>query len=279
MKKNSRSVSFKIGILDWGIGGLSVLKKIIENHNSCINKFGIDIVYFSDSGSIPYGKLSVLDLRSRLEKIFQTLQADGVSLIIVACTAASTVIINETHYQDIPIINVISPTLEYCKNLADNNLGIIGGQRTIDSNIYKVGIESNSNIKVHQSVAQPLSALIEEGKVQKVDVAPYLEPIMAPLLFENISSLVLACTHYPALNPLFTELYPQLTLINPADFVFSKMKGLLSYKEDSLRKDQESLKEIIDVKYKTTGNHILMRKSAQLAFQWEINNIETMLLN
>ena len=274
MKKNSRTVSLKIGILDWGIGGLSVLKKIIENQKSCMNKFGFDIVYFSDSGSIPYGKLSVLDLRSRLEKIFQTLQADGVSLIIVACNAASTVIINETHYQEIPIINVISPTIEYCKNLADKNLGIIGGQRTIDSNIYKVGIERDSKIKVYQSVAQPLSALIEQGKIQKIDVAPYLEPIMDPLLLENISSLVLACTHYPALNPLITELYPQLTLINPADFVFSKMLDLSLISEDL-----GSTKDLSYIKYKTTGDQILMRTSAKLAFQWEINTIETVLLN
>ncbi len=245
----------KLGLLDWGIGGLTVLKKLASKHPQ------IDIIYFSDSGFTPYGKLSPEDLRTRLDKVFLFLKSQGATAMIVACNAASTAIVNESTFQGLPLINVISPTTSLCKTLPGQNLGVIGGQRTIDSNIYKTEIEKDSSLKVFQSVAQPLSALIEKGKISKSDVIADLEMIMAPLLAANIVSLVLACTHYPALNPVVQELYPNLKLIDPADCVLSSLKLLETPDSNS------------QYKYFTTGDTKQMIDAASLAFQWKILHV------
>lgn len=246
----------KVGMLDWGIGGLSVLKKLSAQQPHR------DVIYFSDSGFTPYGKLSASDLKSRLENIFLFLKAEGATALIVACNAASTAIVNENSFKGLPLINVITPTVNYCQKLPAQNLGVIGGQRTIDSAIYKSGIENNSSVRVFQSVAQPLSALIEQGKINKSDVGSDLEQIMAPLLSENIESLVLACTHYPALTPVLKELYPSLELIDPADFALASLKA------------EKNNSAVPQYKYFTTGDSQQMRTAAQLAFQWTIPEVQ-----
>lgn len=80
MKSNS------IGIIDWGIGGLSVYKELRRQHNSD------NYVYFSDSGYTPYGKSKKPELIKRLNTIIQFFRNKNISNVIIACNAASTVL-------------------------------------------------------------------------------------------------------------------------------------------------------------------------------------------
>src|SRR5688572_32066629 len=75
----------KIGICDYGIGGIGLYKLIRE-------KTTADIIYFSDSGYTPYGKVAKEELENRIETVFEFLRSKGAEKIAVACNAASTVI-------------------------------------------------------------------------------------------------------------------------------------------------------------------------------------------
>jgi glutamate racemase len=251
-----RQKSHHLGLLDWGIGGISVLKKLL------VSQPDLQITYFSDSGSVPYGQQSETELRARLEKIFHFLKENGAVTIVVACNAASTVVIEEESFEGLPLINVIKPLMNHVDEIKSKKLGVIGGQRTIDSHIYKEQIESQSSIKVFEQVAQPLSALIEAGKTQLKAIVKDLEPIMGPLQSQGIDSLVLACTHYPALVPVLKKLYPNLKLIDPADFVVKELKENLQASETP------------GISYFTTGDVDLMRDAATKAFNWPTKNIK-----
>src|SRR4051812_2605178 len=73
-----------IGIMDWGIGGLSVYHALRDLGRTA------DVLYFSDSGTAPYGRLSRRALRARFLEIAQLFRARNVSHVLVACHAASS---------------------------------------------------------------------------------------------------------------------------------------------------------------------------------------------
>jgi glutamate racemase len=252
-----RQKSHHVGVLDWGIGGISVLKKLL------VSQPDLQITYFSDSGSTPYGEQSHEELRARLEKIFHFLKDQGAMTIVVACNAASTVVIDEESFERLPLINVIKPLLNHIDEIKSKKLGVIGGIRTVESHIYRDQIEAQTDIKVFEEIAQPLSALIEAGKTQLKAIVKDLEPIMGPLQSQGIDSLVLACTHYPALIPVFKKLYPNLKLIDPADYVVKELKENLQASENP------------GISYFTTGDPDLMRDAATKAFSWSTKNIKT----
>lgn len=245
-----------VAFLDWGIGGLSVLKETLHAQPN------LNALYFSDAGYTPYGKVPHQELRQRLETVFQFLISKGANILVVACNAASTAILDLDQYDGVQIINVITPTTNYCATLPTQKLGIIGGQRTVESHVYKLSIENQSNSKVFESAAQPLSALIEKGLIGEQDVRSDLDLIMQPLLDAKIESLVLACTHYPALAPVITKLYPHLTLIDPATHVVASIKDILKPQFEH------------QIAYYTTGSVEPMQKAARLAFAWNIEHIQ-----
>lgn len=241
----------KLGILDWGIGGLSVLQNIQATRP------GLQGIYFSDSGSTPYGKMSESEIQKRLTAIFDYLIDRDVTHIVIACNAASTAFMDTKEYRGRPIINVISPTVEAVSTMHSKmnfkKIGVIGGDRTVESGLY-LQIQDLTKMDVLQASAQPLSALIEQGKIRLEDTQADVVAIMSPLIESGIEALVLACTHYPALTPVFKALYPSLELIDPANFV-SELLPI----SDSDRPGK--------MEYVTTGNSQEMQKAALKAFQ------------
>ena len=75
-----------LGIIDWGIGGIGVYKALKERLGD------LPVVYFSDTGTTPYGKMSKRELNGRLDQVIAFLKAQGAANIVIACNAASTAI-------------------------------------------------------------------------------------------------------------------------------------------------------------------------------------------
>ena len=75
-----------LGIIDWGIGGISVYKLIKERRPD------VPVVYFSDTGVTPYGKMSRTELTRRLNSVIGFLKTKGVTHLVIGCNAASTAI-------------------------------------------------------------------------------------------------------------------------------------------------------------------------------------------
>lgn len=249
----------KLGIVDWGIGGLSVLEKIQAA------RVADAAVYYSDAGARPYGKMTHSELHSRLSTIFDFFLKKNVDRIVIACNAASTAFMYQSHHARVPLTNVISPTIKTCQNLTFERLGVIGGDRTIEADCYS-RIKENGKTQVFQTSAQPLSALVEAGKISTQETRSVIEDLMIPLLQENIQGLILACTHYPALIPIFKDLYPHLQLIDPAESVVSGM-------------DLPVMNTEITVDYYTSGNAVNMVSSARLAFQQVLSTVEFLALD
>lgn len=205
-----------LGIIDWGIGGVSIYKLIKERRPD------VPVVYFSDTGVTPYGKMSRDELVGRLNSVIEFLRSRGVSHLAVGCNAASTAI-DHLDTGRIKVEGVIKSAVEQTSRLKPRRLGLIGGRRTVVSGLYRTAF-AQRGIRVEQRIAQPLSGLIESGDVGSDKLKAECRRILGPL--RNCSHVLLACTHYPAIsNILERHVSPETELIDPARGLADKIMG------------------------------------------------------
>ena len=218
-----------LAILDWGIGGIDFHARVRARHPD------VPMIYWSDSGATPYGKLSREALAARVATVAAALRQRGASRLVIACNAASTVL-------DHPAVAGAGLPVS----------GVIGGRRTIRSGLYRRALLAAGR-RVCQRVAQPLSAMVERGELAGPAVALELDRILAPL--RRIDALVLACTHYTALLAPVRERLPGVRIIDPAAATLAEVerRGWLSGHGGS------------DM-FLTTGSPTATREAAHLAF-------------
>ena len=239
-----------LGIIDWGIGGVSIYKLIKERMPEAA------ILYFSDTGATPYGKMGRRELAERLDSVIEFLKSKGMTRLVIGCNAASTAIADLRDH-GIKIDGVIEPAVEAAAKLKPTRLGVIGGRRTVVSGVYRKAFAARG-IQLKQRIAQPLSGLIEAGDTSSDELRAETKRILSPL--KDCSHILLACTHYPAIEPVLRDYVSQSTkLIDPAAIVAKKLGKIGSAGEH---------------RFFTTGDARQMKQSARLAFGVEIASVE-----
>ena len=242
----------RLGIIDWGIGGVSIYRLIKEHLGD------VGATYFSDTGVTPYGKMSRLELVTRLDAVIEYLKDRGVTHIVIGCNAASTAI-SMLKDHGVPVEGVIDSSVETTVKLKPTRLGLIGGRRTVVSGVYRREFAAH-NIAVHQRIAQPLSGMIESGDVASQTLHSECERILSPL--KNCSHILLACTHYPAiLTVLKYHVSSETQFIDPASQLVGKVI-------------RWELKQSVGEKFLTSGNPVTMKKAAKAAFGVNIERVE-----
>ena len=244
-------MSDKLGILDWGIGGISLYKLVKQRRP------GMSVIYFSDTGATPYGKMSRSELAARLNSVIEFLKTKGVTHLVIGCNAASTAI-GDLADHGIKIEGVIDAAVETAAKARPERLGLIGGRRTVVSGIYRRAF-AERGIAVEQRVAQPLSGLIESGDVDSESLRYEAKRILAPI--KNSSHILLACTHYPAIEKVLREyVSPRTRFIDPAAAAAARVAR---WKLNGSGSDR----------FYTTGDAEQMKKSARLAFGVKIPKV------
>lgn len=195
----------RIGMFDSGVGGLTVLKKLITKYPN--NEY----IYFGDTLNNPYGNKCIEELKKLSTNIIDFLLTKKVDLIIIACGTISSNLSNylKDNY-DIPIIDIISPIIEYLNNNNFNKIGIIATKATIDSKIFSKNI--NKDIK---EVACPMFVpLIENNNLDEIDnyINEYLKEI------KDREVIVLGCTHYPIIKEKINKYFhKEIKLLDMSD--------------------------------------------------------------
>ncbi|MCK9216842.1 MAG: glutamate racemase [Firmicutes bacterium] len=201
----------QIGVLDTGVGGLSVvssLQKLLHNEN---------ILYFGDSKNNPYGNKDEEEILNLTMRILEFMEKSDLKLIVIACNTISTVIKNYKEKFKFPIIDIITPTVKYIKELKINDIALLGTEFTIKSGIYqKLLKKDNKDIRIISNSSRTLAAMIDSGdfssKKVKDTIEVYLESTLSE---ENIHNIALVCTHYPIVQDLFFEIAPDMNYIDP----------------------------------------------------------------
>lgn len=223
-----------IGIFDSGIGGLTVAKAIAEllPHEN--------IMYFGDTAHLPYGDKSKDSIKLYSKRISDFLVGKGCKAIVIACNTASAHAYKEVakRHPEIPVLNVIDPTVDYCsRKFKEGKIGIIATKGTITSRIYPRKIRKNNKaIKVAQQATPLLAPMIEEGYFDNNISRTIIGAYLSAKNFKGMDALILACTHYPLIKPEVEEVLGKVTVIDSATVVAKELQNLL--KREKLLKEK-----------------------------------------
>ena len=186
-----------IGIFDSGIGGLTVVKSLMEELP------GYNMIYFGDTARTPYGSKSPETVvRYALENT-DFLLKQGAKLIVMACNTASSVAADRVaENYDIPIFEVVTPATEQAVKISNTlTIGVIGTRATVKSGIYEHKIMAlKPDAKVYSAACPLLVPLVEEGWMKKPETVMIIKKYLHPLKVRQIDTLILGCTHYPLLK-------------------------------------------------------------------------------
>lgn len=197
------SNSSAIGVFDSGLGGLTAVKELMSflpNEN---------IVYFGDTGRVPYGNRSKETITRYAVQDARFLQSKDIKMLIAACGTVSSVagdLGNEFH---LPYTGVVRPTAYAAVNATKNGkIGVIGTTATINSCSYKKAVqEVNSRLRVYQQDCPLFVPLVENGFIDRSDVVvkTVVERYLKTLIDEGVDTLILGCTHYPLLKAVIAD--------------------------------------------------------------------------
>ena len=214
-----------IGVFDSGIGGLTVVKEIINKlpHEN--------IVYFGDTARVPYGNKTQKTVLRYSGQIVNFLKEKHVKAIVVACNTASALALDELEQEiDIPIIGVVKPGVSAAMNTTVNGrIGVIATQSTVQSRLYQRLIEKeDSSTRVFAKACPLFVPLVEEGWTHDEITLEVAKRYLSELQDKDIDTLILGCTHYPLLADLISGyLGEKIKLVNPAYETASALKKLL----------------------------------------------------
>ena len=217
-----------IGIFDSGVGGLTVARAVMERLPN------ESIVYFGDTARVPYGVKSPDTVARYAGQITRFLLEKEVKLLIVACnTMAAVALPAITALSPAPVIEVISAGAQSALAVTTTKrIGIIATPSTVASRAYETALAALGGPEVYTAArACPLFVpLVEEGWLTHPATRLVAEEYLAPLLEENLDTLILGCTHYPRLAPLLAEVVgPKVRLQDSATAVAERAAAVLSY--------------------------------------------------
>ena len=215
-----------IGVFDSGIGGLTVVKALMDDLPA------ESIVYFGDTARVPYGtKSKTTIVKFSLENV-EFLLRFGVKCIVIACnTSSSWALPTLRKYFKVPIVGVIRPgALAAVRQTRNKRIGVIGTTATIHSRAYEAAIQRiDPTIKVFSQSCPLFVPLVEEGWLNgslcRQVAATYLDPLKR----RRVDTLILGCTHYPLLAKTIQEvLGPNTALVDSARQTAAEVRGVLT---------------------------------------------------
>ena len=194
----------RIGIFDSGLGGITVLKNLLDRY------YDNEYIYYGDTKNVPYGNKSIDELKQLSSNIIEFLIDKKVDMIIIACgTVSSNISDYLKEKYDIKIVDIVSPTIKYLNESDYNKIGVIATHNTINSRIFSKNI--NKDVK---EVECPLFVpMIENNDYDKLDEC--LDLYLSNLKDREV--IVLGCTHYPVIKDKIQDYLKNSNIINMAD--------------------------------------------------------------
>ena len=202
-----------IGVFDSGLGGLTTVREL------CRLLPGEDIVYFGDTGRVPYGSRSKETIIRYARQDVAFLRTFDLKLIVIACGTVSTTALDILANENPPVLGVVAPAAAAAAETTQNGrIGLIGTQASIRSGAYEALIRKADPAAQVTAQACPLFVpLVENGRFRPGDIV--IETVageyLAPLKEAGVDTLVLGCTHYPLLQDVIAaQMGPQVRLVN-----------------------------------------------------------------
>lgn len=202
-----------IGVFDSGLGGLTAVKELEEILP------GESIVYFGDTGRVPYGTRSRDTIRAYTRQDMAFLMEHGVKAVLAACGTVSSTAADIGAALPVPYFDVVLPTARAAAAATRaGKIGVIGTSATIHSDSYRRALLSlNPSLTVLPQACPLFVPLVENAFVSPEEEITRLvaERYLAPIRDAGADVLILGCTHFPLLGPIIHKVMgPGVTLID-----------------------------------------------------------------
>ncbi|MDO5755426.1 MAG: glutamate racemase [Tissierellia bacterium] len=200
----------KVGILDSGLGGLTVLQELLEK---CPRG---EYIYLADNQYLPYGEKTTEELRERGKLICRFFREKKIDLLVLACNTitATALDVFEKELQ-IPVYGVIEYGAKDALTRSKNKkIALLATERTVKSKAYDRYLK-----KSLEFMAIPCPELVfyaEEGIIEGPELEKSIAKSMEPIFQKNMDTVIWGCTHYPVLKKVFDQLGPKIQYIDPA---------------------------------------------------------------
>lgn len=205
-KSDARGSRRPIGLIDSGVGGLTVL------HECLVSLPGEDFMYLGDSGHFPYGTKSNEELRARTGDVTRFMLDRGVRLLVVACNSATAAaadsIAELAASEGVETITVIGPEAEIAGSISSSGrIGVLATPTTVSSGAYRAALEALGRpLTVTEVGAPDLAPIIQRGQPFDDEVLDKVREYCRPLRDAEVDTLILGCTHYPLVAPMLQRL-------------------------------------------------------------------------
>ncbi len=200
-----------IGVFDSGVGGLTVLRALLERIP------GADYLYFGDTARLPYGSKSAATVAHYATGAVHYLQDHGAELLVIACNTATALAFDEIKANShVGVIGVVEPGAEAAASATrKKKVVVIGTDATINSHAYRRALEAKG-VAVREKACPLFVPLVEEGWVEHTVTEQVARIYLSEAFSEDSRDadvLVLGCTHYPLIKPLLRRVAPDHVII------------------------------------------------------------------
>lgn len=261
-----------IGIIDSGLGGLTVAKEVMRQLPK------EEIIYIGDSARCPYGPRRPEEVRQFTWEMIHRLLDEKMKMLVIACNTATAVVLEEVKRElSIPVVGVIHPgAISALKTTKRNHIAVIGTVGTIKSMAYEKALKSiNSSVRVESLACPPFVPLVERGVFSGAEAESVVDEALKPLDGKGFDALILGCTHYPLLRDVIQKRVGEdIEIISSGDETAREVSSIL-YHKNLLFTDERTPRH----RFLTSGD---AKRFKTLAEQWleiKIDEVETITLS
>jgi glutamate racemase len=207
-----------IGIVDSGVGGLTVARSILDllPHEP--------ITYVGDTARGPYGPLPIATVRRYALEVMDLLVERGVKVLVIACNSASAAVLRDARERyvlgmGVPVVEVIAPAVRRSvATTREGRIGVIGTAATVGSRAYEDSFAAAPHLRVTSAACPRFVEFVEAGITHGEELETVAREYLAPMRAAQVDTLVLGCTHYPLLAGVISYVMgPEVALVSSAD--------------------------------------------------------------
>jgi glutamate racemase len=210
----STAADAPIGIFDSGVGGLTVVRAVLDQlpHEA--------VRYIGDTARTPYGPRPIAEVRSFSLALMDELVEAGVKMLVVACNTASAACLRDARERyDVPVVEVVLPAVRRATAATrTGRVGVIGTQATVTSGAYEDAFAAAPQVTVTSAACPSFVDFVERGVTSGRQLLGLAQSYLDPLLAADVDTVVLGCTHYPLLTGVLSlVLGDDVTLVSSAE--------------------------------------------------------------
>ena len=223
-----------IGVIDSGVGGLTVAKAIMEllpNET---------IYYIGDTARCPYGPRTKQEVRNFTWQMAKKLEKMDIKMLVIACNTATAAALESLQkYMPFPVLGVINAGARAAiKKTKRNEIVVLATEGTIKSGAYEEAILSlSTKANIHPLACPTFVPLVESGEYEGQFSYELVKKGLEPILQERFDTVILGCTHYPILQKqIEAAVGPKVHVLSSAEETAKDVESILRY-NNQLRTD------------------------------------------